>query len=128
MPTVRIARSASVQDTADALRRDLGDRYEVTTHGQGPQEALKVKQSSAALATVHLEHEDKHLSTRALVDHLCDEASFAHWEQDTSELPDWQTCWRRLVSNGESAALTHASDANESRAFPAPVEPPPSLT
>jgi hypothetical protein len=67
---------------------------------------------------------EPHLGTRELVDHLCDEASFVDWEQDSVELPDWQTCWRRLVADGESATLTHGSEANETRAFPAPVEPP----
>jgi hypothetical protein len=55
MPTVTIDRPVTVQDTADALKERLGDRYEITTHGQGAQEALKVKQSAAALATVHLD-------------------------------------------------------------------------
>ena len=57
MPTVTIDRSVSIQDTAEALRKGLGDRYEITTHGDGAQEALKVKQSAAALATVHLNQE-----------------------------------------------------------------------
>jgi hypothetical protein len=70
---------------------------------------------------------EPHLSTRGPADHLCNEATFVEWEQDTSELPDWQTSWRRLVADGRSATLTHASDANETRAFPAPVEPPPSM-
>src|SRR5579864_7663936 len=55
MPTVTIARSVTIQDTAEALQQALGARYEITTHGQGAQEALKVKQSAAALATVHLD-------------------------------------------------------------------------
>jgi hypothetical protein len=66
---------------------------------------------------------EPHLSTIGLVDHLCSEASFVDWEQDSSELPDWQTSWRRLVADGRSATLTNASDANETRDFPAPVEP-----
>jgi hypothetical protein len=70
---------------------------------------------------------EPHLSTIGLVDHLCDEASFVEWEQDSSKLPDWQTSWRRLVADGRSATLTNASDANETRAFPAPVEPPASV-
>jgi hypothetical protein len=55
MPTVTIDRPVTVQDTADALRERLGDRYEITSHGQGAQETLRVKQSAAALATVHLD-------------------------------------------------------------------------
>jgi quinol monooxygenase YgiN len=71
---------------------------------------------------------DPHLSTEALLDHLCDEATFVDWEQDTPQLPNWQTSWRRLVADGRSATLTNPSEANESRAFSAPVEPPASLT
>jgi hypothetical protein len=36
MPTVTIDESATIQDTAKALRQELGDRYQSTTHGQGP--------------------------------------------------------------------------------------------
>ena len=61
---------------------------------------------------------EPHLSTIGLVDHLCSEASFVDWEQDSSELPDWQTSWRRLVADGRSAKLTNASDANESSRVP----------
>ena len=31
---------------------------------------------------------EPHLSTRGLVDHLCDEESFVEWEQDGAELSD----------------------------------------
>jgi heme-degrading monooxygenase HmoA len=71
---------------------------------------------------------EPHLSTEALLDHLCDEATFADWEQDTPQLPDWQTSWRHLVADGYSAELTNQSEANQTRAFPAPVEPPASVT
>ncbi len=70
---------------------------------------------------------EPHKSTIGPVDHLCDEATFVDWEQDSSELPDWQTAWRHLVAEGRSAPLTNASEANETRAFPAPVEPPASV-
>ena len=70
---------------------------------------------------------EPHLSTIRLVDHLCSEASFVDWEQDNADLPDWQTSWRRLVAEGRSATLTNPTDANETRAFSAPVEPPPSV-
>jgi quinol monooxygenase YgiN len=70
---------------------------------------------------------DPHLSTEALLDHLCDEATFVDWEQASSQLPDWQTNWRHLVADGQSATLTNESEANQTRAFPAPVEPPASV-
>jgi hypothetical protein len=57
MPTVTIDRAVTIHDTAEALRNTLGDRYEITTHGHGGQEALKVKQSAAVLATVHLDQD-----------------------------------------------------------------------
>ena len=70
---------------------------------------------------------EPHLSTEALLDHLCDEATFVDWEQASPQLPDWQTSWRRLVADGHSATLSNQSEANQSRAFPAPVEPPASV-
>jgi hypothetical protein len=57
MPTVNIDEAVTLQETAKALQEKLGDRYEVTAHGSGDKEALKVKQSAAATATVHLDHE-----------------------------------------------------------------------
>jgi hypothetical protein len=65
---------------------------------------------------------EPHLRTIGLVDRLRDEASFVEWEQDSSALSVWQTRWRRLVAGGRSATLTNASDANDTRAFPDPVE------
>ena len=54
MPTVTVQRSVTLQEAATALEDKLGSRYEVTTHGSGAGEALKVKQSAASTATVHL--------------------------------------------------------------------------
>jgi hypothetical protein len=71
---------------------------------------------------------EPHRSTAALLDHLCDEATFVDWEQPSPELPDWQTSWRHLVADGYSAELTNQSEANKSRTFPAPVEPPAAIT
>jgi hypothetical protein len=71
---------------------------------------------------------EPHLSTETLLDHLCDEATFVDWEQPNADLPDWQACWRRLVADGVSAKLTNESDANQTRAFPAPVVSPPAVS
>jgi len=59
-----------------------------------------------------------------VTDHFCDEATFVDWEQASPDLPDWQTSWRHLTADGKAADLTHASPANQTRDFPAPVEPP----
>jgi hypothetical protein len=45
------------------------------------------------------------------------------WEQDSPALPDWQTSWRHLTADGKVAELTHPSEANQTRAFPAPIGP-----
>jgi hypothetical protein len=64
-----------------------------------------------------------HLTIAGRLDHYCDEATFVDWDQDSPDLPDWQTSWRHLVADGSVATLTHPSDANQTRAFPPPVEP-----
>jgi quinol monooxygenase YgiN len=68
---------------------------------------------------------EPHLGSEERLDHLCDEATFVDWLQDSEELPDWQTSYQHLVVDGRSAALTNASPANDARSFPAPVVPPP---
>jgi heme-degrading monooxygenase HmoA len=70
---------------------------------------------------------DPHHSTSLLLDEFCNEATFVDWEQSDSGLPDWQTGWRHLVTDGRSAALTNPTAANQTRDFPQPVEPPPGV-
>ena len=53
MPTVTIERSVTIEDTTEALRQRLGDRYEATTHEQGNPAALKGKQSATSVASGH---------------------------------------------------------------------------
>ena len=57
MPTVTVQGAVTLQEAAKALQDRLGSRYEVTTHGSDAQEALKVKQSAASTATVHLDRD-----------------------------------------------------------------------
>ena len=64
---------------------------------------------------------EPHLTTMARLDDWCDEATFTDWEQSDPSLPDWQTGYDRLIAYGQVASLTHASDAHQTRAFPAPV-------
>ena len=66
---------------------------------------------------------EPHLDISKRLDHFCDEATFVDWEQDSPDLPDWQTSWRHVTADGKVAELTHPSDANQTRAFPPPVEP-----
>ena len=71
---------------------------------------------------------EPHLTIRARLDHYCDEATFVDWEQASPALPDWPTSWRHLTADGQAAELTHPSPANQTRGFPAPVGPPPSVS
>jgi hypothetical protein len=57
MPTVTVEQPVTLQQAAAALKDKLGSRYEVTAHGSGAQEALKVKQPAASTATVHLDRD-----------------------------------------------------------------------
>jgi hypothetical protein len=71
---------------------------------------------------------EPHLGISARLDHYCDEATFVDWEQDSPALPDWPTCWRPLTADGQAADLTQPSAANQTRDFPPPVQPPPSVS
>ena len=64
-----------------------------------------------------------HRSIMDRLDHYCDEAAFVDWEQDSPDLPDWQTSHRHLVADGTAAELTRPSAANQTRAFPPPAGP-----
>jgi len=57
MPTVTVEGNVTLQQAAKELQDKLGSRYEVTTHGSGAHEALKIKQSAASTATVHLDRD-----------------------------------------------------------------------
>ena len=67
---------------------------------------------------------EPHLTTMSRIDGWCDEATFVDWEQSDAGLPDWQTGYDRLIAGGQAASLTNASDAHNTRAFPAPVTAP----
>jgi hypothetical protein len=71
---------------------------------------------------------EPHLGISERLDHYCDEATFVDWEQASPALPDWQTSWRHLTADGKAADLTHPSAANQTRDFPAPVQPPLSVS
>jgi hypothetical protein len=57
MPTVTVKRSVTLHEAIEALHGQLGDHYEITTHGTGARQALKIKQSAASTATVHLDQD-----------------------------------------------------------------------
>ncbi|HYB17406.1 MAG TPA: hypothetical protein VEF71_18320 [Streptosporangiaceae bacterium] len=68
---------------------------------------------------------EPHLSTMDRIADWCDEATFIDWDQASTDLPDWQDGYRRLVADGQAASPTHATRAHHTRDFPAPVLSPP---
>jgi hypothetical protein len=68
---------------------------------------------------------EPHLSIQERLDHFCDEATFVDWEQDSPDLPGWQTSYRHLVDDGEVAGAQPAVRRAPDRAFPPPAEPAP---
>jgi len=50
----------------------------------------------------------------------CDEASVAHWTQDTPELPSWQEAYERMVKEGRASKVKRPSAAHLAYKFPPP--------
>jgi hypothetical protein len=61
---------------------------------------------------------EPHLGISKRLDHYCDEATFVDWEQDSPDLPSWQTSWHHLTADGKAPELTDPSAANRTRNFP----------
>jgi hypothetical protein len=39
----------------------------------------------------------------------CDEAAVVHWNQESSELPDWETAEKRMAESGRLSKVNHPS-------------------
>jgi hypothetical protein len=39
----------------------------------------------------------------------CDETAVAHWNQESAELPDWETAERRMAESGRLSKVNHPS-------------------
>ncbi|MDQ6651538.1 MAG: DUF3291 domain-containing protein [Acidobacteriota bacterium] len=50
----------------------------------------------------------------------CDEASVAHWNQETPELPNWQDAHQRMVKEGRRSKVNHPSLAHANDHIAAP--------
>lgn len=50
-----------------------------------------------------------------------DEAAVVHWQQDTSNLPDWQEAHRRMVSEGRMSKVRHPSPAQATQEISPPT-------
>ncbi len=65
MPTLRTTEPLTLDEVARLLGDSLPGRCEISSQGSGPRRVLKVRQSAATSATVHLEHDGT--TTRILV-------------------------------------------------------------
>lgn len=61
-----------------------------------------------------------HLKVMPKLAECCDEATYAHWEQDGDSPPDLQTTYARLVADGIVSRVKHPSGNHATRAFPIP--------
>jgi hypothetical protein len=52
--------------------------------------------------------------------HWCDEASLAHWTQDSVEVPTWNEAYLRMVKEGRLSKVNHPSPAQLASQIPPP--------
>lgn len=50
----------------------------------------------------------------------CDEGAYAHWEQDSEELPDWTTVYTRIMTEGKLTKVKKPSLQQISFNYPKP--------
>ena len=63
---------------------------------------------------------EPHRSVMRKLAHWCDEASVAHWEQPSADLPEWPVAHRRMQEQGRASRVNHPSDAHLAYHVPAP--------
>jgi hypothetical protein len=51
----------------------------------------------------------------------CDEASYAHWEQESAELPSWAEAHRRMVAEGKLSKVNNPSAAQLAKRIAEPL-------
>jgi heme-degrading monooxygenase HmoA len=61
-----------------------------------------------------------HRSAMGKLAEWCDEASVAHWNQETADLPDWQEAHRRMIAEGRPSRVRHPSAEHEKLQIPPP--------
>jgi quinol monooxygenase YgiN len=61
-----------------------------------------------------------HLRAMPKLRDWCDEATYAHWEQESATPPDLATGYERLIAEGIVSKVKHPSAEHEARAFPRP--------
>ncbi len=61
-----------------------------------------------------------HLRAMPKLRDWCDEATYAHWQQESAARPDLITGYERLIAEGIVSKVKHPSAEHEARNFPKP--------
>ena len=64
---------------------------------------------------------DPHKSVMRKLPNWCDEAAYVHWTQETSDFPNWDEIYRRLLSEGKLTKVQHPSPQQAAMTYPAPA-------
>src|ERR1700735_4157974 len=118
-------------------------RYLPAFYGQARRSALQAKSAQGALAVSVLREAHHTFWTRTVwnseqamrsymlsgihrqamrrLPEWCDEASVAHWTQESPEPPSWEEAHQRLQESGRPSKVNHPSEAHSnSLSIPAP--------
>ena len=66
---------------------------------------------------------DAHKKAMPKLQHWCDEASVAHWQQESEEYPQWQEAYQRMLAEGRISKVKHPSSNHSAMQIPAPRYP-----
>ena len=61
-----------------------------------------------------------HRRAMRILPEWCDEASVAHWQQDSAEPPSWTEVYRRMQGEGRRSKVRYPSPAQERFEIPPP--------
>ncbi len=64
---------------------------------------------------------DPHKTAMRKLPVWCDEGSYAHWTQDDSSIPDWQTLHQKMITIGKLTKVKNASPRQEGMNYPSPA-------
>ena len=62
-----------------------------------------------------------HLKAIGRLAEWCDEASVAHWSQDSEAMPDWETLHQRMQDTGRRSRVNHPSKGHASEPWTLPL-------
>lgn len=71
-------------------------------------------------STLTFRNSGAHLRAMPKLFHWCDEAAYAHWEQEELKISNWLEVHRQLNEIGKLSKLKHPSEAHQKREFRTP--------